>query len=300
MKVLLAFDGSEPSAVARDLVANLSWPTDTVVHLVSASDVPVDWTGGVGSTMDLVGDVEAAMQDESTERLALAAEALVAKGLRVETVVSAGRAADVIIAEAGRIGADLIVTGSRGRGQLTSMLLGSVASEVVAYAPCPVLVARTPQVSRVLVATDGSRSAAHIPEWLGASGFLRGVPADAVAVSIPDDPAFKLLVGLYTLGDERLARQRAALRERYRADAEEMAQRLTAVGIPAEAMLRAGDPGHQILTTAVERGADLIVTGSRGRSGIERLLLGSVARNVAIHARCSVLVVRPPTTTQAA
>jgi nucleotide-binding universal stress UspA family protein len=173
------------------------------------------------------------------------------------------------------------------------MLLGSVASEVASHAPCPVLVARAARVSRVLVATDGSFSAARIPDWLAEAGILCRLPADVVAVSIPDGPAFELFVDLYTLGDERLARKRAELRQRYRADAEAMAKRLTCIGMPASPLLRAGDPAHEILAAAAERGADLIVTGSRGIEGLERLLLGSVARNVLAHAPCSVLIVRP-------
>ena len=299
MKVLLALDGSPPSLVARDLVLGLRWPAETVVHLLAAYHVPVDWTARAGSTMDWVADAEDTMRDELSDQLAAAAEPLVAAGLKVHTDVVRGRAADAIIDTATRIRADLIVTGSRGRGQLASMLLGSVAAEVASHAPCAVLVARRASIARALVATDGSRSAARIPNWLAEAGILRDLPADAVAVSIPDHPGFELLVGLYTLGDERLARKRVELRERYRTDAEAMAQRLTSIGIPASPILRAGDPGHQILATAHERGADLIVTGSRGLEGLDRLLLGSVARNVLVHAPCSVLIVRAGTRAEA-
>ena len=81
MKVLLALDGSAPSLVARDLVAGLQWPGRTVVHLVSGYRVPVDWTGGVGSTMDWVGDVEDAIRDELTTTLTAAAKPLYDRGL---------------------------------------------------------------------------------------------------------------------------------------------------------------------------------------------------------------------------
>lgn len=292
MKVLLAFDGSAPSLVARDLVAGLSWPAETVVHLVTAYEVPIDWTGGIGSTMDWVGDAEDAMRDELTDEMRSAVEPLSERGLEVERHLFRGRAADAITQAAADLGADLIVTGSRGRGQLASMLLGSVANEVASHAPCPVLVARSDRVSRLLVATDGSRHANAIPGWLARARVFEGLPADAVAVSIPDSPAFELTVGLYTLGDERLAQQRRELRERYAADAAAMAARLTEIGIPAASRVRAGDPAHEILEAATDHAADLIVTGSRGLEGLERLVLGSVARNVLVHARCSVLIVR--------
>jgi nucleotide-binding universal stress UspA family protein len=295
MKVLVALDGSAPSLVARDLIAGLPWPPDTTVHLVAAYLVPNDYTGGVGSTMDWIGDAEDAMRDRLHDELRTAGEPLAERGLKVDRVVVAGRAADVITDAARRLEVDVIVTGSRGRGPLTSMLLGSVANEVASHAPCPVLVARAPTVSRVLVATDGSPSAAAIPNWLEKAGILRDLPADVVAVSIPDNPGFGLIVELHALGDERLAVQRRELDARHQADAKAMAERLAALGMQAEPSLRAGDPAHEILATATERGADLIVVGSRGLEGLERLLLGSVARNVLVHARCSVLIVRSGT-----
>lgn len=293
MRILLAFDGSECSIVARDLVAALTWPSGSTVHLLAAYQTPIDWTGGLGSTMDWIGDAEDAMRAELEDQLRAAAEPLAARGLAVEREVVGNRAASAVLEAAGRLTPDLIVMGSRGRGPLRSMLLGSVAGEVSTHAHCPMLVARQPEVTSLVVATDGSDLANGIPDRLAAWGLFQGMPADAVAVSIPDSPTFELIVGLYTRGDERLAQKRQDLRARYRADVERLANRLDAVGIPATTHLRSGDPAHEILAVAEERGADLIVTGSRGLGTLDRLLLGSVARNILTHAKASVLIMRP-------
>ena len=292
MKVLLALDGSAPSLVARDLVGALSWPEGTVFHLIAAYQVPIDWTGGVGSTMDWVGTVEDAIHDQLDDDLRTLGAPLAEAGVTVEHHVVRGRAADVINQSASELGVDLIVTGSRGHGRLRSMLLGSVATEVGTHAPCPVLVARSAGVARLLVATDGSSNAGLIPDRLGSWGIFRGVQADVVAVAVPDSPAFELMVGLYTLSDERLANQRRELQLRAGSDADEMTGRLADVGIPTTPHVRSGDPAAEILDAAQDLGADLIVTGSRGLAGLESLLLGSVARNVLIHAHCSVLIMR--------
>ena len=292
MKVLLALDGSAPSLVARDLVGTLSWPEGTVIHLIAAYQVPADWTGGVGSTMAWVGNVEDAIHDQLEDDLRALGRPLAERGLAVERHVVRGRAADVINQSASELAADLIVTGSRGRGQLRSMLLGSVAVEVAAHAPCPVLVARSAHVSRLLVAADGSLNAGLIPDRLGGWGIFRGVQADVVAVAVPDGPAFELMVGLYTLGDEQLSNLRRELQVRAGRDADAMTAGLADAGIPSTPHVRSGDPAAEILDAAQERGADLIVTGSRGLAGLESLLLGSVARNVLTHAHCSVLIVR--------
>jgi nucleotide-binding universal stress UspA family protein len=71
-----------------------------------------------------------------------------------------------------------------------------------------------------------------------------------------------------------------------------VAERLAERGIPATSTALAGDAADQIIAAARRRGVDLIVTGTRGLHGVERVILGSVARNVLLHAPCSVLVVR--------
>ena len=64
-------------------------------------------------------------------------------------------------------------------------------------------------------------------------------------------------------------------------------------GVKAEFLLWEGDPGGSITAAAEAEHADLVVVGTRGRSGAERMLLGSVSDHVVRHAECPVLVVRP-------
>jgi nucleotide-binding universal stress UspA family protein len=292
MNLVLGLDGSSHSIVARDLVAGQRWPAETIVHLVGAYEVPIDWSGGYGNSMDWVGDAEDAIRDELTERLGSLSEPLAAAGLVTRVVAARGRPADVLLDAANTVDADLVVVGSRGLGSLRAMVLGSVAAEVAASAKCSVLVARASTMSRLLVATDGSGAMAHLVGHLGRWGFAAGLPADALAVAVPDSPAYELMVSLYTLGDDRLERQQETLARKAETDAERMAAELGRIGIQAEAITRSGDPAAVIVAEAERRGADLVVVGSRGLTGIDRLLLGSVARNVLSHAHCSVLVVR--------
>jgi nucleotide-binding universal stress UspA family protein len=66
-----------------------------------------------------------------------------------------------------------------------------------------------------------------------------------------------------------------------------------AAGVTAEFLVWQGDPGGSIAAAAEAEGADLVVVGTRGRSGAGRMLLGSVSDHVVRHASCPVLVVRP-------
>ena len=61
------------------------------------------------------------------------------------------------------------------------------------------------------------------------------------------------------------------------------------LGYKSRAAVMAGDPREAILTTAAQENVDLIVVGSHGRSGVSKLVMGSVANHVVTHAPCNVL-----------
>jgi universal stress protein A len=65
-------------------------------------------------------------------------------------------------------------------------------------------------------------------------------------------------------------------------------------GLEVEDLLAHGEPAAEIVRAAEERRADLIVISSHGRAGLGRILFGSTAESVVRHARCPVLVVKPP------
>jgi nucleotide-binding universal stress UspA family protein len=144
----------------------------------------------------------------------------------------------------------------------------------------------------VLVATDGSGCSSIIPDVLTQWDALRDLETIVLSVTPVDSPAFDLLVSLYTLGGEPLKRQREDLRRQHQGYATQMAQRLLDLGMSAQADVRSGDAAHEIVTAAAEHQADLIITGSRCLEGVDRWLLGSVARNVMLHAHTSVLIIR--------
>jgi nucleotide-binding universal stress UspA family protein len=70
------------------------------------------------------------------------------------------------------------------------------------------------------------------------------------------------------------------------------AHRLAAAGLDAEAVALEGDAAAEIVKFAETHHVGTVVMGTRGRTGVARLILGSVARNVLLHAHCSVLIVR--------
>jgi nucleotide-binding universal stress UspA family protein len=75
---------------------------------------------------------------------------------------------------------------------------------------------------------------------------------------------------------------------------DDAATRLRAARFEADGLVVEGDVSDALLDMAADWGADLIVLGSHGRRGLDRLLLGSVSEVVLRHTTCSVLIVRPP------
>jgi len=211
----------------------------------------------------------------------------------IESVLARGRPGTVIVDQAREMDADLIVVGHRGMGRWESMLLGSVSAEVVDHAPCPVLVARDDQLGPIVLADDGSGHARTAECVILHWPLFSGLPVTVVTVSEAGFPyAAAVAPILYSdtvtaygasFGAERVAR---------RAACEAAATRLCQGGFEATAEVRDGDAAHQIIASACVHGAGIIVVGSRGQTGLRRLVLGSVARNVLLHAPCSVLVVR--------
>jgi nucleotide-binding universal stress UspA family protein len=216
--------------------------------------------------------------------------------MSIERFLLRGRVASAIIDEAYDMAADLIVVGHRGHGPWESMLLGSVSAEVVDHAPCPVLVARDARTGPVVLADDGSLAARTAEDAITAWPILTGRPITVLSVAETGFPYTAAAApGLYDQTMTAYVADVEAARKECAAIAETTTARLRDAGMSVTAEVRDGDPAHEIVEYARERGAGLIVIGTRGHTGLKRIILGSVARNVLLHATCSVLIVRART-----
>jgi universal stress protein E len=204
---------------------------------------------------------------------------------RIQLTADAPDRAIVDLAQ--RVAADLIVVGAHEGGALHRLLLGSTADGVIHRAPCPVLVGRSPESfppARVEVAVDLSPvSAQALRQGLA---FLDGLGVDrgeteALFVLSPLEIASSLHFSSEQI--ERFAR------EELRRFLDENGAALPLV------QMRCGYPWEEIVAALKERRADLLILGTHGRHGFERLLLGSVAFEVLHKASCNLLVVPPGT-----
>lgn len=294
MRILLAIDGSAGAATARALVTRLSWPIGSRIEAVRVVE-PIAVVGGLSGVAFPESTEDALGVDEARQALHLEVAGMAQDGLTVSTRVLVGRPATVLVAHARETGADLLVMGSRGRGPIASLVLGSVSAEVATDAPCPVLVVRTATLRRVIVALDGTTEADRVVEEVAGSPYLRDAHLHIVSVapSVIPGPGilmgggFGSAVGVYeesAASARRDFEQRAAIAAAY----------LAGQGLDVTWSVPEGEAAATLIDTAVRGNADLIVVGTHGRTGLTRLVLGSVARDVVLHAHTSVLVLHEP------
>jgi nucleotide-binding universal stress UspA family protein len=297
MRILLAVDGSLSSDRATELVSTFPLPPESVIRVVAVQQPFVDvlamsWAS-VGESG--VGDETEEEQDarhlkEAIERAEIA---LKRPDLTLEGILVRGRPASAIVDEAAAMEADLVIVGSRGHGTIATMVLGSTASEVVDHAPCPVLVARSGTLGTVALADDGSPSARTAESVVSAWPLFADREICIVGVAEVGVPvAAGFTPGLYDQVLESYTRSVDDARQQVAETSQAVANRLSDAGRMATTVVLDGDPAAEIVRYATERGTGTIVMGTRGRTGLARLLLGSVARKVLVHAPCSVLIVR--------
>ncbi len=295
MRVLVAVDGSPMADLAVDVVASATWPAGTEVLVAESVETGPGLFGGPWPALALVqaDRLEAEIRAEAERTVQDARARLLRPDLQVLATVLRGRPATAIIERAREMRADLIVVGSRGHGTIDTMVLGSVSAEVIDHTPAPVLVVRGGPIARVVLGWDGSPSASRAAGLLRTWPLFGGAAVRVVSVAdievpwwtgFPEDGSPNL-VPIYLEAADASRRQHELL-------AREMTAVLRAAGLNAETDRREGDAATEILAAARASQADLIVIGTHGRTGLTRLLLGSVARNVLQHATCSVLVVR--------
>jgi nucleotide-binding universal stress UspA family protein len=218
-----------------------------------------------------------------------------ARGLgaqRVGTRLLSGVPWPTIVDVASEPSIDLIVAGTHGRTGLARVILGSVVQRIVRHAPCSVLVVRPEgglgPFDHVMCATDFSDSSHHAMALAGALAKPGGKGVTLLHVlEVPggysDEPHPSSIY-------RELDRRSAALLDKWASELQGM------VKLPVATSLRVGYPGAEALRALDDdRTIDLVVTGSHGRTGLQRLMLGSVAEKVAQHARCPVLVTRQRT-----
>jgi len=268
--IVLATDGSEYSAAAEVAALEMARRCDARLLVTRVVLTNPEYEA-------LVPDRVQQAEKEAQKHIDKLAEQAKAEGVRAETVLRQGTDPyHEVVRVANEKHADVIVIGRRTRSDLARLMVGDSTAKVIGLATCSVLVVprgtKMPEQG-LLVATDGSRlgdAAAYSAVRLVGKCSL---PLTVVTVVAPDS-------GPETKSDSQAVVDRVK-------------KAATKDQVEIDTLLEEGrHPDEVIIETAKRKGADMIVVGSHGRTGLGRLLMGSVSERVIGKATCPVLVVK--------
>ena len=265
-KLIVASDGSKCSESAVREAIQLAKRYESKIYAVCTAQVTL---GQLEYAADVVSEFDKAAR-EACESVRTLAEA---EGVDCETIIQEGEEPyEHIVGEAENRQADAIIVGRRGRRGLMKLLMGSVTHLVIGHAPCKVLVVPKSgklTAQRLLVATDGSEfSDKAVSE---AISFAKRTGGSLIACSIAHHDI-----------DEDMANDHV----------NKVKDVASAEGINVETTIGQGNACQEIIAAAEAQDADMIVVGTHGRTGISRLLMGSIAERVVGMTDKTVMVVR--------
>jgi nucleotide-binding universal stress UspA family protein len=278
-RILMPVDGSHSSLHAEELavlIAKNFKSKVTVIHVVSHDllhaelelryRVPpsvrteiTNWLLQTGNK--IVSDAEALFREE---------------GIDIDArVIEHEDPAEALLRVAKDGEHDLVVMGNRGETEVELFSLGSVTEKVSRHAECPVLIVKQKtQLSKILVAIDGSKSAEKALEY--AVQLAEKHRAEVTLLNVGESKLFSFKSKVVREVGERILSEAAS----------------KVKGLKLKTQLEFGSPAETIIEVAEKGNYDLIVVGSRGLSSVKRFLLGGVSDDVSHHAKRSVLIAR--------
>lgn len=230
-------------------------------------------------------------REHATDELRKLAAQLAAEKVVVdESSTAVGHAADAIVRRAEEIDADLILIGASKDSPGGHFFLGPVAAAVVEHAAKPVLAVRPgePYVQFRTILCPVDQSATSARGLANAIRLTKAFGAQLVVLSVvPAASWISLVTDSRTLAESRDEHDR-----KWRLDFEQFLATCPFDDVPWEKEIRVGAPHLEIIAAAKAHNADLIVMGSTGRTGLARILVGSVTRRVIQQLPCSILTVK--------
>lgn len=279
-RLLVAVDASESGSNAFRQACRLGGGEARIAAITAIPVYPDQFD--VLATKERVGE---ALRREGERILSEVEKVAREEGVDVKLILEEGSPFERIVDVAEEGGYDLIVMGRRGKSRIEKALVGSVTSRVIGHSQRDVMVVPSGASigwKTILLATDGSRFSQAATER--AIGFAKS-KGGKLKVLNAVDPMEGFSVEEVPNIEEDLLKRAGEVIRRVQEDARQ-------AGVESESHIEKAEPYKLITEAAAAQGAGIIFMGTHGRTGLRRLLMGSVTEKVIGHASCPVLVVK--------
>lgn len=283
--ILLSTDRSEFSEGAIREAINLAKRCSSKLYVVSVVETNPEFEALAPALIEKA-------EKETKEHLDSIRERASKEGVEIEVIARQGdEPYQLIMEEATKRRVDLIIMGRRGRKGFKRLMMGSVTASVIGHASQNVLVvprAAHIEWKKILIPTDGSRySEGAVNETLS---IAKTCNSSIVAISVvPSESISPFDIVRSEMQKDLIVEKEYSIAETALKNIKEKCNK---EGIDCECLLLAGRPYEAIIEIASQKKVDLIVMGSHGRTGLKKLLMGSVAERVITLSACAVLVVK--------
>jgi nucleotide-binding universal stress UspA family protein len=296
--LLVPLDGSTFGEHALPLARGIARAAGAVLHLAHVHVITVPLSLDAIPVFDERQDAQN-RTDEGVYLAGLAQRLADNQQLHVSTTVLDGPIAEAIQSYANTCGADLLVLTTHGRGAFSRFWLGSVTDTLVRHVPLPMLLVRphntppdlgqAPALKEILIPLDGSALAEQILPHALALGTLTNAAYTLLQVVEPTIGGFGAELYGAMLDERALVEARTQSQDYL----DQVATRLRAEGLRVRTAVLLGLTAPSILEYAHRHAVDAVAVATHGRSGVRRLLLGSVADKLVRGAQLPVLLYHP-------
>ncbi|MGA7671303.1 MAG: universal stress protein [Nitrolancea sp.] len=304
--ILVPHDGSTLADSALPFAAELARATGATLELMRVLEELRPIYDTAGHQLIWIDPANPRAELASPALLGEAAKRLASNGIQSKMVVRVGDPRHEILAEAKTLDRPLILIASHGRGGLSRMVMGSVATRVLQLSHCPVMLVKASKADdqpdqvllrRISVPLDGSDLAEKsLPYAMELAGEL-GARVHLVRVAetfrdeVPQTPSH-----IFTSPSYRaMLDQFEQLEQEAQRYLDDMATRLGSEDVDVTWEVLSGDPWRQLLRYVERDDPDLIVMTTHGRGGLARWFYGSVSDRLLTAASTPLLVIRSAT-----
>jgi nucleotide-binding universal stress UspA family protein len=291
--IVAATDFSETADLAVEHAAALARRTGSPLLIVHGHTMAAYWVGPA-KPLTVPASYEETILRNAREKMEALCTRYRAEGIDVDSRLVSASGTEAVAYVAKQSDAKVIVTGTRGLTGFKHLLLGSTAEAIVRTANRPVLAIHPGDAVpgdgalRIVLPTDFSDDARLALDQALALLDDRGEASTLVLVHVIHTPGLLApMVGDVSVRQLFIQQARDAAVE----GLERLAESLKGAGRTVEAVVREGDPAETVAAIAGEKKASLIAMGTRGLTGLKRIVHGSIADRTVRHASCPVLTV---------